>query len=121
MPQVSLRGVTKRFGNVYAVNDLDLEVEDGEYFAFLGPSGCGKTTTLRLIAGLTEPDEGQVLLGGRDVVGVPPEDRSIGLVFQHFELFPSMTVYENVAYSLTLQGLPEDEIEKKVSQVLEFT
>lgn len=121
MPRVSLRGVTKRFGDVYAVRDLDLEVEDGEYFVFLGPSGCGKTTTLRLIAGLSEPDEGQILLGGRDVVGVSPEDRNIGLVFQHFELFPSMTVYENVAYSLTLQGLPENEIEKRVSQVLEFT
>ncbi|RJS89409.1 ABC transporter ATP-binding protein [Candidatus Bathyarchaeota archaeon] len=119
MPDVRLVNVTKRYGRVIAVEGLNLHVRDGEYFVLLGPSGCGKTTTLRIIAGLTKPDEGRVYIDGRDVSGIPPEDRNIGLVFQHFEIFPFMTVYENVAYSLMIQGLDEEEIERRVYQALE--
>ena len=119
MPDVRLVNVAKRYGDVVAVDRLNLHIRDGEYFVLLGPSGCGKTTTLRIIAGLTEPDEGKVYIDGVEVSGVPPEDRNIGLVFQHFEVFPFMTVYENVAYSLTIQGMDEEEIERRVYQVLE--
>lgn len=119
MPDVRLVDVTKRYGEVVAVEHLNLHIREGEYFTLLGPSGCGKTTTLRIVAGLTEPDEGEVYIDGRNVSGVPPEDRNIGLVFQHFEIFPFMTVYENVAYSLTLQGLDEEDIERRLYQALE--
>jgi ABC-type Fe3+/spermidine/putrescine transport system ATPase subunit len=121
MPDVKLVNVTKRFGSVVAVDRLNLHVRDGEYFAFLGPSGCGKTTTLRIISGLTEPSEGEVYIDDRNVSEIPPEDRNIGLVFQHFEIFPFMTVYENVAYSLTIQGFSDEEIDKRVHQALEVT
>jgi len=121
MPDVRLVNVTKRFGSVVAVDHLNLHVRDGEYFVFLGPSGCGKTTTLRITSGLTEPSEGEVYIDNRNVSGIPPEDRNIGLVFQHFEIFPFMTVYENVAYSLSIQGLKDEEIDAKVHQALEVT
>ena len=97
MPEVRLVGVSKRFGEVVAVDHVDLEVGAGEYFSLLGPSGCGKTTTLRIIAGLVQPDEGEVYIDGRLVNDVPPEDRNVGFVFQHFEIFPFMTVFDNVA------------------------
>lgn len=121
MPEVALVDVTKRFDTVTAIDKVSFSVKDGEYFAFLGPSGCGKTTTLRIIAGLAEPDEGKVYIDGKDVSRVAPEDRGIGLVFQHFELFPFMTVFENVAYGLSIKGLREEEIEKNVYQALEIT
>jgi len=121
VPEVRLVNVTKRFDSVVAVNQLNLHVRDGEYFVFLGPSGCGKTTTLRIIAGLTEPSEGEVYIEHGEASKVPPEDRNIGLVFQHFEVFPFMTVYENVAYSLTLQGLEDEEVDRRVHQALEVT
>jgi len=121
MPDVRLVNVTKRFDDVVAVDRLNLHVRNGEYFVFLGPSGCGKTTTLRIVAGLTEPTEGEVYIEDRNVSEVPPEDRNIGLVFQHFEVFPFMTVYDNVAYSLTIQGLDDEEIDKRVHQALEVT
>lgn len=119
MPAVSLINVTKRFENVTAIDNISFKVNDGEYFMFLGPSGCGKTTTLRIIAGLEEPDEGKVFIKEKDVAAVPPEDRGIGLVFQHFEIFPFMTVYENVAYGLSIRGMADKEIDEKVYQALE--
>jgi len=119
MPDIKLVNVTKRYGDITALERLNLHVRDGEYFVLLGPSGCGKTTTIRIIAGLTEIDEGEVYIDGKNVSGVPPEERNIGLVFQHFEIFPFMTVYENVAYSLTIQGLDEEEIDRRVYQALE--
>jgi len=102
---LELDGVTKRFGGETAVEDLSLEVRDGEFMTLLGPSGCGKTTTLRLIAGLEEPDEGSVRIAGSEVAGagrsVEPENRDVGLVFQEFALFPHMTVEENIAFGLS--------------------
>ncbi|MCX8152981.1 MAG: ABC transporter ATP-binding protein [Candidatus Bathyarchaeota archaeon] len=98
MPEVRVVNLTKKFGNIVALDNVNLVIHDKEYFSLLGPSGCGKTTLLRLIAGLIEPDSGEIYIGGRRVDNVPPEDREIGFVFQTFALFPHMTVWENVNY-----------------------
>jgi ABC-type Fe3+/spermidine/putrescine transport system ATPase subunit len=97
---VVLRNVTKRFGNVTAVDALDLEVAHGEFLSLLGPSGCGKTTTLRMIAGFEQPDQGTLSIGGQDVAGLPPYKRDVNTVFQSYALFPHLTVADNVAYGL---------------------
>lgn len=119
MADLGLVGVTKRFGEVAAVRDLTLTVRSGELVALLGPSGCGKTTTLRLVAGFEAPSEGHVLLGGRDVTGEPPERRNCGMVFQHYALFPHMTVEENVAFGLEMRRLPRAEVRRRVGEILE--
>jgi ABC-type Fe3+/spermidine/putrescine transport system ATPase subunit len=98
MPDVRVVNLTKKFGKIVALDNITLEVRDKEYFALLGPSGCGKTTLLRLIAGLIEPDSGEIYIGNKRVDDVPPEDREIGFVFQTFALFPHMTAWENVNY-----------------------
>ncbi|MEM2108075.1 MAG: ABC transporter ATP-binding protein [Candidatus Bathyarchaeia archaeon] len=98
MPEVRVVNLTKKFGNIVALDNVNLVIHDKEYFSLLGPSGCGKTTLLRLIAGLIEPDSGEIYIGGKRVDNVPPEDREIGFVFQTFALFPHMTVWENVNY-----------------------
>src|SRR5262249_30709244 len=97
---VELRAVTKRFGSLTAVDPGSLRVRKGGLPSLLGPSGCGKTTSLRLIAGFEQPDEGEVLIGGRDAVGTPPYRRDVNTVFQHYALFPHMSVLDNVAYGL---------------------
>jgi ABC-type Fe3+/spermidine/putrescine transport system ATPase subunit len=104
VPDVCVENVTKRFGKLIAVNDVSLRINDKEYFALLGPSGCGKTTLLRLIAGLIQPDEGKIYIGGKLVNDVPPEDRDIGFVFQTFALFPHMDVWKNVIYGPRVKG-----------------
>jgi ABC-type Fe3+/spermidine/putrescine transport system ATPase subunit len=104
MPEVRIVNVTKRFGKIMAVNNISLEVHDREYFSLLGPSGCGKTTLLRLIAGLIEPDKGEIYIGDRLVNDVPPEDRDIGFVFQTFALFPHMNSWDNVTYGPKVKG-----------------
>lgn len=119
MPDINIRDVTKRYGRITAIDRLNLNIRNGEYFTLLGPSGCGKTTLLRSIAGLTIPDEGEVYIGGRPVTELPPEDRGIGFVFQHFEIFPFMTVLENVAYGLQMKGWDMDYTEKRVYEALE--
>ncbi len=101
---VSIRGVSKGFGDVVAVHSLDLEIPAGSFFSLLGPSGCGKTTLLRLIAGLERPDEGSISADGSDITGRPPERRPFNMVFQHYALFPHMTVAENVGFGLTTQA-----------------
>jgi spermidine/putrescine transport system ATP-binding protein len=101
---VTLRGVTKRFDELVAVDGIDLDVLDGEFLALLGPSGCGKTTTLRMIAGFEEPTEGEITLDGASVVGVPPHRRQVNTVFQQYALFPHMSVLDNVAYGLKQRG-----------------
>jgi len=115
---VRLVGVSKRYGEVVAVNTLDLEVKRGEFFTLLGPSGSGKTTTLRMIAGFEEPDTGTIELAGRDVTGEPPYDRSVNTVFQDYALFPHMTVGENVEYGLRVKRVGKDERRRRASEAL---
>jgi len=116
---ISLVGVTKRFGDVVAVNGISLDVYAGEFLTLLGPSGCGKTTTMRMIAGFEEPDEGRILLRGKDIVGVPPNKREVNMVFQNYALFPHMTVEGNVEYGLRLKKVPKDERRRRVAEMLE--
>jgi spermidine/putrescine transport system ATP-binding protein len=117
---VELRGVTKRFGNVTAVDSLDLTVRNGEFLSLLGPSGCGKTTTLRLIAGFEQPDEGSLLIGGRDVAGLPPYKRDVNTVFQSYALFPHLTVVDNVAYGLRQRRLGRRERRRQAVEMLQL-
>jgi putative spermidine/putrescine transport system ATP-binding protein len=112
-------GVSKRYGDVVAVDSLDLEVRRGEFFTLLGPSGSGKTTTLRMIAGFEEPDSGHVELGGRDVTALAPYDRSVNTVFQDYALFPHMSVGENVAYGLRVRGVERGERRRRAAEALE--
>ncbi len=119
MPDINVVNATKRYGEVTAIDRLNLSIRNGEYFTLLGPSGCGKTTLLRAIAGLVTPDEGEVYIGSREVTDLPPEDRGIGFVFQHFEIFPFMTVLENVAYGTYIKGWDMDHAEKKVYEALD--
>ncbi|MFX1452852.1 MAG: ABC transporter ATP-binding protein, partial [Promethearchaeota archaeon] len=111
MPDIELMNVTKTFneGKVLAVDNVNLKIESGEYVFLLGPSGCGKTTTLRMIAGLEQPTKGTVLINGKDVEGIPPQDRDMGFIFQHFEIFTHLTVWENVTFGLEMRGY-EDKI-----------
>ncbi len=115
---VELQRVSKRYGGVRAVDGIDLRVGHGQFFSLLGPSGCGKTTTLRLIAGFEQPDEGRVLIGGRDVAALPPYRRDVNTVFQHYALFPHMSVAENVAFGLREKKVPAAEVGERVSQAL---
>jgi spermidine/putrescine transport system ATP-binding protein len=119
-PAVELIGVTKRFGDVVAVDQMDLRVADGEFYSFLGPSGCGKTTTLRMIAGFEQPTDGQILLEGRPVQGVPPYRRNVNTVFQHYALFPHMSVAQNVGYGLRQRGIDKAEEGRRVGAALEL-
>ena len=115
---VRLRGLRKAYGDVVAVDGVDLEIAEGEFFTLLGPSGSGKTTTLRLIAGFERPDEGSVELAGRDVSNVPPYARDVNTVFQDYALFPHMTIADNVAYGLRVKGVPRRERDARVADVL---
>jgi putative spermidine/putrescine transport system ATP-binding protein len=117
-PAISLRGLTKRFGPVTAVDELDLDVADGEFFAMLGPSGSGKTTVLRMVAGFETPTAGQVRLSGRDVTGAPPFARDVNTVFQDYALFPHMSVAENVEYGLRVKRVGRAERRRRVEEAL---
>jgi putative spermidine/putrescine transport system ATP-binding protein len=117
-PAVRLEGLHKNYGDVAAVDGVDLEIQAGEFFTLLGPSGSGKTTTLRLIAGFERPDAGRVELGGRDVSDVPPYARDVNTVFQDYALFPHMTVEENVGYGLRVQGVSRRDRGARVEDVL---
>ena len=117
---VQLVGVTKRYGDVVAVDNLNLEVRPGEVLSLLGPSGCGKTTTLRMLAGFEQPDSGHILVNGVEVQGVPPYKRDVNTVFQHYALFPHMTVAENVGYGLRQKGVAKPEIAERVAEALDM-
>ena len=117
-PILQLTEIRKNFGATEVLNGISLSVKKGEFVTLLGPSGCGKTTTLRIIAGLEEPESGQVLLSGRDVTALPPEKRDVKTVFQNYALFPHMTVGENIGYSLRLQRKPRGEIRQAVEEAL---
>jgi putative spermidine/putrescine transport system ATP-binding protein len=118
MARLQLVGITKRYGEVKATDDLSLDVADGEFVVLLGPSGCGKTTTLRIIAGFVEPTSGRVRLDDRDVTALPPWKRNAGLVFQSYALFPHMTVAENVAFGLEMRRVPKAEMAPKIAEAL---
>ncbi|MFX1380076.1 MAG: ABC transporter ATP-binding protein [Promethearchaeota archaeon] len=120
MPSIELVNVTKTFnaGKVLAVDNISVKIEDGEYVFLIGPTGCGKTTTLRMIAGLEEPSLGKVLINGEDIRGIPPEDRDMGFIFQHFEIFDQLTVWENVTFGLEMRGYPDNYIIKKAEEAL---
>ncbi|MCB0113465.1 MAG: ABC transporter ATP-binding protein [Caldilineaceae bacterium] len=117
---VDLVHVTKRFGDFVAVDDLSLQIEDGEFFSLLGPSGCGKTTTLRMVAGFEQPTSGVISIYGKHVEGVPAHLRPVNTVFQSYALFPHMTVAENVAFGLEMQKVPRSEITRRVGEALEL-
>ncbi|HEX7022015.1 MAG TPA: sugar ABC transporter ATP-binding protein, partial [Trueperaceae bacterium] len=116
MAEVVLEHVYKRFGNVTAVKDFNLDVQDEEFMVFVGPSGCGKTTTLRMIAGLEEISEGTLKIGDRIVNDVPPKDRDIAMVFQNYALYPHMNVHQNMSFGLRLRKTPKAEIERRVRE-----
>jgi len=116
MASVTYDHVSKRFGDVIAVNDLSIEIQDKEFLVFVGPSGCGKTTSLRLLAGLEEANEGNIYIGDRLVNDVPPKDRNIAMVFQSYALYPHMSVYDNMAFGLKLRKTPKTEIERRVRE-----
>jgi spermidine/putrescine transport system ATP-binding protein len=119
-PSVSLRGLTKVFGGSTVVDHLDLDITSGEFFSLLGPSGCGKTTTLRMIAGFSDPTSGTILVGGEDVTSTPPHKRDVNTVFQSYALFEHLDVRGNVGFGLRRKGLDKTTLNQRVSQMLEL-
>jgi spermidine/putrescine transport system ATP-binding protein len=117
---VEFRAVTKRFGDLTAVNAVSFQVQQGEFLSLLGPSGCGKTTSLRMIAGFEQPDEGEILIGGVDAVGTPPYKRDVNTVFQQYALFPHMTILDNVAYGMKQQRIPKPDRYARAREALEL-
>ena len=114
---IKLNDIVVKFGDFTALHDINVHVKEGEFFTFLGPSGCGKTTTLRTITGFIEPVSGSVVVKGRDITHVPIEDRNIGIVFQSYALFPTMTVYDNIAFGIKIKKFKKAEIDKKVREI----
>lgn len=114
---IRLNNIVVKFGDFTALHDINIHVKEGEFFTFLKPSGCGKTTTLRTLTGFIEPVEGTVMANGKDITKVPIEDRNIGIVFQSYALFPTMTVYDNIAFGLKVKKLKKAEIDKKVREI----
>ena len=126
MAELKLQHIYKRYGNVTAVGDFNIEVADGEFISFLGPSGCGKTTTLRMIAGFEKPSEGVIMIGDQEISNaekgyfLAPEKRGIGMVFQSYAVWPHMNVIDNVGYPLKIQNVPKEERLKQVMEMLEL-
>jgi len=114
MPDLSLHNIDKYYGSVQAVNDVSLEVPEGEFVVLVGPSGCGKSTLLRSVAGLEEISKGDIVLGGRSIAGLPPRDRNIAMVFQSYALYPYLSVFENIAFGLRARKAPEAEVRERV-------
>src|ERR1700681_1463789 len=115
IPLLRIEAVAKKFGVLRAVDRLSLDIRAGEFFALLGPSGCGKTTLLRMLAGLETPDEGRILLNGRDIAQVLPHRRPVNMMFQNYALFPHLTVRENIAFGLKRAGMARAEMDKRVA------
>ena len=114
---IRLNDIVVKFGDFTALHGINVHVKEGEFFTFLGPSGCGKTTTLRTLTGFIEPAEGTVIVGGKDITHVPIEDRNIGIVFQSYALFPTMTVYDNIAFGLKIKKMKKAEVDKRVREI----
>ena len=119
-PIVRIEHVTKTFGAVTAIDDLDMEIRAGEFVTFLGPSGCGKSTTLRVLGGFDRPDRGRIVLDGEDVTALPPNRRKVNMVFQDYALFPHMSVRRNIAFGLELKGLSRDAIDARIAELAAF-
>ena len=117
---VRLDSIVKSFDHVRAVDGISLEIPSGSFFALLGPSGCGKTTTLRMIGGFEEPDEGSIYLGDHDVVGLPPYRRDVNTVFQSYALFPHLSIFENVAFGLRRRGVDKRQVKGQVDEMLKL-
>lgn len=117
---VTINHIEKAFGDFVALNDVSIEIKKGEFFSLLGPSGCGKTTLLRIIAGFEEPERGQVLLDGRNVLPQPPDARSVNTVFQNYALFPHLSVFENVAFAMRIRKQPDSKVRDKVNEYLKL-
>ena len=117
---IEIKNISKSFGEKCILNDVSISVKKGEFLTLLGPSGCGKTTLLRMLAGFGHLDSGEILINGIDITDVPPHERPVNTVFQRYALFPHLDVYENIAFGLKLQKVPEDEIDKKVRRVLKM-
>jgi spermidine/putrescine transport system ATP-binding protein len=115
---IELEGVSKRFGKAAAVHDVSLAIREGEFFSLLGPSGCGKTTTLRMIAGFEVPDEGRIMLQGRDGTSVSANRRPVNMVFQQYALFPHMSIYDNVAFGLKVKRVPRRDHSERIKEML---
>src|SRR5918999_6131318 len=120
MTRVQLLDVTKRYGSTVAVDNISVDIADGEFVTLLGPSGCGKTTTLRMVAGLVDPTSGQIRFDGQVVNNVPPHKRNIGLAFQSHALFPHLSVARNIAFGLEVKGTPKPEIQQRVREMLDM-
>ncbi len=114
---IKFENIEIRYGDFIAMNNLNLEIREGEFFTFLGPSGCGKTTSLRALVGFIIPSKGKVIVDGKDITNLPVENRNIGMVFQSYALFPTMTVYDNIAFGLKVKKLPKQEIDRKIREV----
>lgn len=117
---IDIRHVSKSFGDKQVLKDINFYINKGEFITFLGPSGCGKTTLLRMIGGFLNPNEGEIVMDGKDLNGIPPYERPLNTVFQRYALFPHLDVYENIAFGLKLKNVPEDEIDRKVRKVLKM-
>lgn len=120
VPFLQVQQVIKQFGDVFAVDDVSLDIQQGEIFALLGSSGCGKSTLLRMLAGFEKPTSGQILLGGIDIVGLAPYERPINMMFQSYALFPHLSVWENIAFGLKRDGMPKPQIAERVTQMLDL-
>lgn len=119
-PFLSIQHVRKSFGTATVVQDFNLDIEAGEFVSFLGPSGCGKTTVLRMVAGFEEPSGGRIVIGGKDVTTLKPNQRNIGMVFQAYALFPNLTVAQNIGFGLKVAGVPKAEIDSRVAEMLDI-
>ncbi|MDD6986476.1 MAG: ABC transporter ATP-binding protein [Butyricicoccus porcorum] len=120
MAYIEFRNIDKFYGENHVLKNVNLNIEKGQFVTLLGPSGCGKSTLLRCLSGLEEISSGQIIMDGKDITGLEPKDRNIGMVFQHYSLFPNMTVEENIAFGLKMKKKPQDEIDSKVKEVTEM-
>ena len=120
MSGVTLENAIKRYGETQVIHGVDLEIEDGEFCVFVGPSGCGKSTLLRMIAGLEDTTDGKITIGSRDVTKADPSERGVAMVFQTYALYPHMTVEQNMGFGLKMNGVPKDEIARKVGTASEI-